>query len=103
MATYNNLTSLEGLQVGDVVQYGDSQHYATVKLIDLKGYTVHAKLSGGRFHSDGDVKGGLAEADIDSSKFPSKTVYYSDGGGWSICYGTEYNKYTRIMVAGSAR
>ena len=87
MATYNNLTSLEGLQVGDVI------NYTTNTTIDFKGYTVTVKLN----------RSGLAEADIDSSKFPSKTVYCSDGGGWSICYGTEYNKYTRIMVAGAAR
>ena len=104
MATYNNLTSLEGLQVGDVIQYGSSQSDATVNLIDLKGYTVHVQLSGGRFYPDEGVKGGLAEADIDSSKFPNKTVYYSKGGGYCLCYGTtSYNKYNRIMVAGDAR
>ena len=40
MATYNNLTSLEGLQVGDVI------NYTTNTTIDFKGYTVSVKLSG---------------------------------------------------------
>ena len=39
MATYNNLASLEGLQVGDVIQY------TTNTTIDFKGYTVSVKSS----------------------------------------------------------
>ena len=87
MATYNNLTSLEGLQVGDVITYD------TNKTIDFKGYTVTVKLSGGS-------NGGLATADINTSLFPSTVLTYSTNAGHCLCYGNTLDLYTRIMVAG---
>ena len=89
MATYNNLTSLEGLQVGDVVQYN------TNTTIDFKGYTVSVKLSG-------NTRGGLATADIDTSLFPSTVLTYSTNAGHCLCYGDKLDIYKRIMVAGDA-
>ena len=86
MATYNNLTSLEGLQVGDVVQY------TTDKTIDFKGYTVTVKLN----------RSGLAKADINTSLFPSTVLTYSTKAGGCLCYGDTFDVYTRIMVAGDA-
>lgn len=89
MATYNNLTSLEGLQVGDVIQY------TTNTTIDFKGYTVTVKLSG-------NTRGGLATADINTSLFPSTVLTYSTNAGHCLCYGNTLDVYTRIMVAGDA-
>ena len=86
MATYNDLTSLEGLQVGDVVQY------TTDKTIDFKGYTVTVKLN----------SSGLAKADINTSLFPSTVLTYSPKAGHCLCYGDTFDVYTRIMVAGDA-
>ena len=89
MATYNNLTSLEGLQVGDVI------NYTTNTTIDFKGYTVTVKLSG-------NTRGGLATADIDTSLFPSTVLTYSTDAGHCLCYGDTLDLYTRIMVAGDS-
>ena len=89
MATYNNLTSLEGLQVGDVITYD------TNTTIDFKGYTVSVKLSG-------NSRGGLATADINTSLFPSTVLTYSTDAGHCLCYGNTLDVYTRIMVAGDS-
>ena len=86
MATYNNLTSLEGLQVGDVITYD------TNTTIDFKGYTVTVKLN----------SSGLAKADINTSLFPSTVLTYSTDAGHCLCYGNTLDLYTRIMVAGDA-
>ena len=86
MATYNNLTSLEGLQVGDVITYN------TNTTIDFKGYTVTVKLN----------SSGLAKADIDTSLFPSTVLTYSTDAGHCLCYGNTLDVYTRIMVAGDS-
>ena len=86
MATYNNLTSLEGLQVGDVITYN------TTTAIDFKGYTVTVKLN----------SSGLAKADINTSLFPSTVLTYSTDAGHCLCYGNTFDVYTRIMVAGDA-
>ena len=86
MATYNNLTSLEGLQVGDVI------NYTTNTTIDFKGYTVSVKLN----------SSGLAKADINTKLFPSTVLTYSTDAGHCLCYGDTLDLYTRIMVAGDA-
>ena len=87
MATYNNLTSLEGLQVGDVITYDRNT------TIDFKGYTVFVKISGGS-------NGGLATADINTKLFPNTILTYSTDAGHCLCYGNTLDLYTRIMVAG---
>ena len=86
MATYNNLTSLEGLQVGDVITYD------TNTTIDFKGYTVTVKLN----------SSGLAKADINTKLFPNTILTYSTDAGHCLCYGNTLDLYTRIMVAGDA-
>ena len=86
MATYNNLTSLEGLQVGDVIQY------TTNTTIDFKGYTVTVKLN----------SSGLAKADINTKLFPNTILTYSTDAGHCLCYGNTLDLYTRIMVAGDS-
>ena len=84
MATYNDLTSLDGLQVGDVIQYSKDT------TIDFKGYTVTVKLN----------SSGLAKADINTSLFPSTVLTYSPKAGHCLCYGDTFDVYKRIMVAG---
>lgn len=84
MATYNDLTSLDGLQVGDVIQYSKDT------TIDFKGYTVTVKLN----------SSGLAKADINTNLFPSTVLTYSTNAGHCLCYGNTLDVYTRIMVAG---
>ena len=86
MATYNNLTSLEGLQVGDVI------NYTTNTTIDFKGYTVTVKLN----------SSGLAKADINTKLFPNTILTYSTDAGHCLCYGDTLDVYKRIMVAGDA-
>ena len=86
MATYNNLTSLEGLQVGDVI------NYTTNTTIDFKGYTVTVKLN----------SSGLAKADINTKLFPNTILTYSTDAGHCLCYGDTLDLYTRIMVAGDS-
>ena len=86
MATYNNLTSLEGLQVGDTITYD------TNTTIDFKGYTVTVKLN----------SSGLAKADINTKLFPNTILTYSTDAGHCLCYGNTLDLYTRIMVAGDA-
>ena len=104
MATYNNLTSLEGLQVGDVIQYGNMGQSSLPRTsIDFKGYSVNIKLSGKSESptDSGGSRGGLAEANINTSLFPNKILTFEPFGG-TLCYGDSYNKYTRIMVAGDS-
>ena len=101
MATYTNLASLEGLQVGDVVTYTSTTAF------DTKGYKFEVKLYGGRttytsFSSYKTVFGGAAIFKIDTSLLPSKILTYSASGGYSLCYGEIYDAYYRIGVAGSA-
>lgn len=86
MATYNNLASLEGLQVGDVITYDRNT------TIDFQGYTVTVKLN----------SSGLAKADINTKLFPSTILTYSTNAGHCLCYGDKFDLYTRIMVAGDA-
>ena len=90
MATYNNLTSLEGLQVGDVIEYGNlGAQFMDTTTIDFKGYTVNIKLSGKSESptSTGGSRGGLAEANINTSLFPNKILTVSrDGGRFSLLW-----------------
>ena len=90
MATYTNLTSLSGLQVGDVI------NYTTDTAIDFANINVQVELNGLKAS-----KGGYTKFDFDSSKVTSSTNYYfSKSGGCSLCYGSSYDAYKRIGVAG---
>ena len=97
MSTYTNLSSLSGLQVGDVVQY------STDTVIDFAGYKVSIELySYIRSGSAGNSAGGKTSFDLDSSLISAPTFIYSSSGGYSLCYGSTYNAYKRIAVAGDA-
>lgn len=95
MASYSNLTSLAGLQVGDVVTYSATDAIA----IDFKKYKVHIKLEGIGWRTG--TRGGLTEFDIDTNLIPSQTLTFSAQGGTSLCYGSSYDAYYRIAVAGN--
>ena len=104
MADYQNLTSLSGLLVGDVVTYNQDM------LIDFSNYKVRIELHGKRgiyyrstsshqYDEDGGI-GGLTTF-LFTPKNSGLTEYYFSGkGGVSLCASTEYNPYTRIAVAG---
>ena len=90
MATYTNLASLSGLQVGDVV------NYTTDTAIDFANINVQVELNGLKAS-----RGGYTKFNFDSSKVTSSTNYYfSKSGGCSLCYGSSYDAYKRIGVAG---
>ena len=93
MATYNNLTSLEGLQVGDTITYN------TTTAIDFKGYKVKVELYGqARSYNDITRGGGKTNFNIKYSGI----FCFSTRGGCSLCYGNTYDAYYRIAVAGDA-
>lgn len=92
MASYNNLSTLAGLAVGDVVTYN------TATTIDFKKYKVKVELYGVKSTQNG----GLTQFDLDTKDLPSQTLTYSPLGGTSLCYGSSYDKYYRIGVAGNA-
>lgn len=102
MADYQNLTSLSGLSVGDVVTYNQDM------LIDFSGCKVRIELHGqhgirheygSTYVSDGGI-GGLTTF-IFTTKNAGLTEYYFSGkGGVCLCASTEYNTYRRIAVAG---
>ena len=62
MATYTNLASLSGLQVGDVV------NYTTDTVIDFAGYKVSISIYGKKVSSS---NGGLTSFDFDTSNLTS--------------------------------
>ena len=100
MADYQNLTSLAGLSVGDVVTYNQDM------LIDFSNYKVRIKLHGqrGTQQDSTDVKyggiGGLTTFLFTPIRAGLTEYYFSGKGGVSLCASTEYNPYTRIAVAG---
>ena len=99
MATYNNLTSLEGLQVGDVITYN------TTTAIDFKGYKVKVELYG---ESLGDEwsssrRGGYTVFNIDTSILSAKILSFNnDNSRNDLIYGNNNDLYYRIAVAGNA-
>lgn len=94
MASYTNLASLSGLQVGDTVTYN------TTTTIDLKKYKVRIVLNGIGYNSS--IKGGQTDFTLISKNLPSQTVTYTPLYGVSLCYGSSADKYYRIAVAGNA-
>lgn len=101
MANYTNLESLAGLQVGDVITYTGNNNS---KPIDFAKYKCNIVLYGRRAednYSNGS-NGGKAEFTFDTSKAPSQLFYFTIAGGVCLCYGSSYNLYYRIAVAGNA-
>ena len=95
MATYNNLTSLEGLQVGDTITYN------TTTAIDFKGYKVKVELYGKATTTfDKEKTRGSGKTNF-NIKY-SGIFCFSTRGGCSLCYGNTYDAYYRIAVAGNA-
>lgn len=100
MADYQNLTSLSGLSVGDVVTYNQDM------LIDFSNYIVRIELHGqqGTQYDSTEVKyggrGGLTTFLFTPIRSGLTEYYFSGKGGVSLCASTEYNSYTRIAVAG---
>ena len=100
MADYQNLTSLSGLSVGDVVTYNQDM------LIDFSIYKVRIELHGqqGTKYDSTEVKyggrGGLTTFLFTPMRSGLTEYYFSGKGGVSLCASTEYNPYTRIAVAG---
>ena len=93
MASYTNLASLAGLQVGDVITYNTDSE------IDFKKYKVRIKLYGIGY--DSNHGGGLTQFDFDTININS-TFFFTKYFGTSLCYGTAKNSYKRIAVAGNA-
>lgn len=77
MATYYGLSSLEGLAVGDVVEYsgvnGNSVSFNEWE-IDFAGYTVDVVMEGARNQSSGG-KGGRVRFRLDSSLLEYPLIY----------------------------
>lgn len=110
MAEYTNLTSLQGLSVGDIITYD------TTTAIDFKGYKVKVELHGMNSYKEGtsaglpvsrSATGGLTTAIVDSSKTASKifTVVYGTNtrtGRCDLCYGNTSDLYYRILTVGFA-
>ena len=100
MADYQNLASLSGLSIGDVVTYNQDM------LIDFSNYKVRIELHGqhGTQYDSTEVtyggKGGLTTFLFTPMRSGLTEYYFSGKGGVSLCASTEYNRYTRIAVAG---
>ena len=90
MATYTNLTSLTGLQVGDVV------NYTITTAFEAKGYKFKIELYGKKNSKNG----GLTKFTIDSSLLPSTILSYNSRG--DLIYGDTTDVYYRIAVAGDS-
>lgn len=90
MATYTNLTSLEGLQVGDVV------NYTTTTAFDSKGYKFKIQLYGKKAGANG----GRTVFTIDTNTLPEKILSFNSRG--DLIYGNTTDVYYRIAVAGDS-
>ena len=90
MASYTNLASLEGLNVGDVITY------TSTTAIDFKGYTVSVELLG----KANSTFGGRTAFTIDTSKLPQKILSFNKRG--DLIYGNTTDLYYRIAVAGNS-
>lgn len=91
MAEYTNLTSFEGLKVGDVV------NYTSTIAFNSKGYKLKVQLYGKKVSSS---NGGLTEFIIDTSLLPEKILSFNSRG--DLIYGNTTDLYYRIAVAGDA-
>lgn len=91
MATYTNLTSLEGLKPGDIV------NYTITTAFDAKGYKFKVELYGKKVNTS---NGGLTKLTMDSSLLPSTILSYNSRG--DLIYGNTTDVYYRIAVAGDA-
>lgn len=91
MAEYSNLTSLEGLQIGDTVVYD------TTTSFDTKGYKFEVKLYGKKVSNS---NGGLTEFMIDTSLLPKTILAFNFRG--DLIYSNTEDLYYRIAVAGDA-
>ena len=99
MATYNNLTSLDGLQVGDTITYD------TTTAIDFKGYKVKVELYGKNLGSKwgSACRGGYTVFNIDTSILSAKILSFNnDNSRNDLIYGNTNDLYYRIAVAGNA-
>ena len=99
MATYKNLTSLEGLQVGDTVTYD------TTTAIDFKGYKAKVELYGKNLGSKwgSACRGGYTVFNIDTSILSAKILSFNnDNSRNDLIYGNTNDLYYRIAVAGNA-
>lgn len=98
MAEYENLTTLEGLQVGDTVKYKDTTNH----IIDFKGYKVQVELIGksGMQNWDAKKNAGYSKFNLDTSKLSSQVFIWSYVYGSALMYGNTLNKYNAIAVAG---
>jgi len=98
MADYTNLTSLEGLQVGDIITYN------TTTTIDFKGCKVKVELYGDKI---GNGNGGYTSFIIDTILLPSQILTFNNSnatvGGQrnDLIYGNTDSLYYRIAVAGN--
>ena len=72
MATYTNLASLSGLQVGDVV------NYTTDTAIDFANINVQVELNGLKKSRGGYTKFNFDSSKVTSSKSPSFKDYFKD-------------------------
>ena len=99
MASYTNLASLSGLQIGDVITYN------TDMAIDFAKYKVKIIIYGkGEKRTASPTAtgiGGTTQFNL-STNSSYKNFYFSLSGGTSLCYGSSYNAYYRIAVAGNA-
>ena len=107
MAEYTNLTTLEGLQVGDVVTYtATSETASMIWKVVTKGYKIKVDINAARTKGPtGQITpGGLTIANIDCTSIENLTLYtYVRSAG--LAYGT-YSTYSnllyyRLLVAGA--
>lgn len=97
MANYNNLSTLSGLQVGDVVTYN------TATTIDFKKYKVKVELYGVATT----VNGGYTTFTLDPKSLSNQYFYWTSDYGSSLMYdnnqaSSSRTAYYRIGVAGDA-
>lgn len=91
MATYTNLTDLNGLKVGDIV------NFTATTAFNAKGYKFKVELYGKKVSSS---NGGLTVFTIDTSLLPETILSYNSRG--DLIYGNSTSLYYRIAVGGDA-
>lgn len=111
MAEYENLTTLEGLQVGDTVKYAtDSGIGKKIWNLETKGYKFNIVINGSMpsqyasFVDSAKDKAGKTIADVNCKNIPNLTLYYYRGSN-GIAYGN-FSTYDsllnyRLLVAGA--
>jgi hypothetical protein len=111
MAEYTNLTTLDGLAVGDVITYDTTTAIdfkgATVK-VELYGQATTAKISKYTYASNG----GLTSFIINTANLPNSILSFNNGKSANgnstyakrcdLIYGDTDDLYYRIAVAGGA-